>query len=139
MDSTSPRTLAALYIVAGLALVTICTIAYASAIARAWDLSWWWALHATGSDNPAGVEYGAWSGFLSDLGEAALIGGLAHLVHQHNCGVKGCWRVGAHAYDHGGIVRKVCRKHHPHASQGVSHEELLSHARANSAAQASER
>jgi hypothetical protein len=51
-----------------------------------------------------------WSGFGSDLGELAIVGGLATLVRKHNCEVKGCPRLGRHATKAG---HQVCGKHHP--------------------------
>ena len=77
---------------------------------RLFDHVWWWFLHATGSDNSSGPEYGFWSGAGSDFGEAAILGGLMQIVHEHNCQVKGCLRLGLHGTDAG---HKVCKKHHP--------------------------
>ena len=71
----------------------------------------WLAIH-TGSVNTSGSpqNYNFWSGFGSDLGEIAIIGGLVTLVRKHNCEVHRCWRLGRHqtAADH-----HVCRVHHP--------------------------
>jgi len=87
-----------------------------------------WLLHILGIEpRTPSTAYNFCIGAGSDFGELAIIGGLAHLVHQHNCHVKGCYRVGLHAYDQDGQVRKVCRKHHPHF-RNVTHQELLDHA-----------
>ena len=40
--------------------------------------------------------YGFWSGFGSDLGELAIVGGLIAVVRRHNCEVHRCWRMGRH-------------------------------------------
>jgi hypothetical protein len=69
----------------------------------------WWVLHLTGSDNLSGPWYGFWSGFGSDLGELAIVGGLVSLYWRHNCHVKRCWRIGR--LPAGGFL--VCHKHHP--------------------------
>jgi len=71
-----------------------------------------WLLHVLGIDNPAGHWYAFWSGAGSDLGEVAIIGGLAAICRRHNCEVHGCWRLGRHATAAGHIV---CRRHHPAA------------------------
>jgi hypothetical protein len=91
-------------------------------IARAWDVSWWGFLHVTGSDNPAGVEYGALSGWVGDLGLLAVLGGMVHMAHEHNCQVKGCWRIGSHPTDAG---HKACKKHHPTRGDSMTAQELL--------------
>ena len=70
----------------------------------------WLAVH-TGTVNEGGPYYGFWSGFGSDLGEIAIIGGLIGIYRKHNCHVKGCWRVGRHPVD--GTTFVVCRPHHP--------------------------
>lgn len=75
---------------------------------------WPWIVHILGIDFtvPFGhfVWYNLWSGFGSDLGEIAIVGGLATIVRKHNCEVHGCWRVGRHTTAAG---HNVCRKHHP--------------------------
>jgi hypothetical protein len=55
--------------------------------------------------------YNAWSGFGSDIGEVAIVGGLVTIVRQHNCHVHKCWRLGRHQVH--GTPHKVCRRHHP--------------------------
>ena len=69
-----------------------------------------WLLHVLGVDDVSGRWYGFWSGFGSDLGEVAIIGGLFTVYRRHNCEVHGCWRLGRHATAAG---QHVCRKHHP--------------------------
>jgi hypothetical protein len=71
---------------------------------------WWWIEVHTGTTNEPGPYYGFWSGFGSDLGELALVGGVLSLVRHSNCEVHGCWRLGRHTTAAG---HHVCRKHHP--------------------------
>lgn len=74
-----------------------------------------WLIHFIGADY--GAPYGRWvpesfwSGFGSDIGEVAIIGGILAIVRRHNCHVKGCWRVGRHPVE--GTAFVVCRAHHP--------------------------
>lgn len=70
-----------------------------------------WLLHVLGVDDMSGRWYGLWSGFGSDLGELAIIGGLISIVRHHNCHVHRCWRVGRHKVT--GTPHVVCRRHHP--------------------------
>jgi hypothetical protein len=91
----------------------------------------WFEVH-TGTVNESGPYYGFFSGFGSDLGEIALIGGIVTLFRHGNCGQKGCWRWGRHDYAMDGISHKLCRKHHPHHSgKAVTGEEIAAHAAAN--------
>jgi hypothetical protein len=69
----------------------------------------WLAVH-TGTVDESGPYYGFWSGFGSDLGEVAIVGGLLTMVRRHNCEVRGCWRLGRHKTAAG---HAVCRRHHP--------------------------
>jgi hypothetical protein len=71
---------------------------------------WHWFLHYTGTNNTSGPWYGFWSGFGSDLGEFAIVGGMFALVRKHTCEVHGCWRLGRHTTAAG---HAVCRRHHP--------------------------
>jgi len=82
---------------------------------------WWWILHVTGVDNVSGPWYGFWSGFGSDLGEIAIVGGLISIYRRHNCHVKGCWRIGKYSVEGTGYV--VCRHHHP--DEAPTHHEVL--------------
>jgi hypothetical protein len=41
-----------------------------------------WLLHALGIDDTAGPWYAFWSGFGSDIGEVAIIGGLVSVVRS---------------------------------------------------------
>lgn len=98
-------------------------------IARLFDEAWWGFEHFTGGDNASGPEYGMWSGFLSDIAEFALLGGAIHFARSKNCHVKRCWRLGLHKYDHDGVERTLCKKHHPHL-RSVTHDEIQAHAAA---------
>jgi hypothetical protein len=68
----------------------------------------WLAIH-TGTEF-AGPDkfYNAWSGWVSDIGEVVLIGGLVQLVRQRNCHHKGCWRFSHHTTAKG---YKLCKIH----------------------------
>ena len=84
-----------------------------------------WAQIHFGITNEAGPYYGFFSGSGSDLGEVAIIGGIATLVaglwHKFNCHNEGCPRIGLHAVAGGTYV--VCRKHH-RAITGHPHHKL---------------
>ena len=69
----------------------------------------WLAVH-TGTVNEAGPYYGFFSGFGSDIGEIAIVGGLISVYRRHNCEVHGCPRLARHQTAAG---HRVCRKHHP--------------------------
>lgn len=73
---------------------------------------WPWLLEhlsqASGTSSSASRSYNFWSGFGSDIGEIALIGGLITVVRGHNCHQKGCWRLGIHTTARG---HKLCKKH----------------------------
>lgn len=81
---------------------------------------WWWVEVHTGAVNEPGPYYGFWSGFGSDLGELAIIGGLISVYRRNNCEIHGCWRIGRHvtAGNH-----HVCRKHHP--DDHLTHQGVL--------------
>lgn len=68
-----------------------------------------WLVTILGISDESGRWYAFWSGFGSDLGELAVVGGLVSLYRKHNCHVRGCFRVGRHPVD--GYI--VCAKHHP--------------------------
>jgi hypothetical protein len=78
--------------------------------ARAWDQWNWWWLHATGSDNPSGPEYGFWSGFGSFV---PFLVPISVWYWRHTCHVKSCPWPAAHAYEMDGVTIKLCPKHHP--------------------------
>jgi hypothetical protein len=84
----------------------------------------WLAVH-TGTVDEAGPYYGFWSGFGSDLGEVAIVGGLLSVYRRHNCHVHGCWRVGRHKV--AGTDHVVCRRHHPDGP--LTHRDLLDQAK----------
>ena len=50
-----------------------------------------------------GRMYNFWSGFGSDLGEAAIVAAIARHI---NCAHHGCWRLGHHINGH-----VLCHKH----------------------------
>jgi hypothetical protein len=79
-----------------------------------------WLYKYTGSAG-SGSWYGFWSGFGSDLGEAAIIGGLIQMYRKHNCAVLHCWRVGHRQVP--GTDHVVCRKHHPNPPP--THDQVL--------------
>lgn len=62
----------------------------------------------TGTSNSASRSYNFFSGFGSDIGELALVGGIATVVRSRNCHQKGCWRIGIHTTSKG---HKLCKKH----------------------------
>ena len=80
----------------------------------------WLAVH-TGTINESGPYYGFFSGFGSDLGEIAIVGGLISIYRRHNCHVHGCWRVGRHQVT--GTSHVVCRRHHPDGP--LTHGQLM--------------
>lgn len=76
-----------------------------------------------GLENAGGPVYSFWSGIGSDIGELTLVGLAIGLFRQHNCHVKGCFRVAKHPVE--GTPYKVCRKHHPTIpDRGASVEEI---------------
>lgn len=81
----------------------------------------WLAVH-TGTVNEGGPYYGFFSGFGSDIGEVALIGGLVQLVRHQNCEVKGCWRFHHRATAAG---HKVCKVHHPDHQKNLTHADVI--------------
>jgi hypothetical protein len=80
----------------------------------------WVAIHTGSTQTLVGPYYNFWSGFGSDLGEVTLVAAIVvpsvALVRKHNCGVKGCWRLGHHEYEMDGIKHTLCRVHHPYPS-----------------------
>ena len=73
-----------------------------------------WLAHLLGIDNETGPIYAFWSGFGSDVGEFALLGGLVALYRRHTCHVdhpRFCWRPGTHPV--AGTPYRVCKRHHP--------------------------
>lgn len=67
-------------------------------------------LHVLGLDDASGGWYLWWSGFVGDLGELAIVGGLVSVYRRHNCEVHGCPRLGRHESAAG---HRLCRRHHP--------------------------
>ena len=78
----------------------------------------YWFLHYTGISNEAGPWYGFWSGFGSDIGELAILGGLVTVVRHWNCCVPGCWRLGHPDPEHG---HPACRHHHSRRDHPALH------------------
>lgn len=72
---------------------------------------WHWFLTVTGSNDTSGTWYGFWSGFGSDLGEFAIVGGLISLYRQRICHARWCWRRGRIEVE--GTPYTTCRKHYP--------------------------
>jgi hypothetical protein len=70
-----------------------------------------WLLHVLGVDNEAGRWYAFWSGFGSDLSEAAIVGAVLGGYRKHNCHARGCWRIGRHVVD----GTPWCNRHHEDA------------------------
>ncbi len=63
----------------------------------------------------SGRGYAFWSGAGSDVGEVAILGGIAMFWRKHNCHVYRCWRLSWHpSPDHG---HPICRHHHPDAKR----------------------
>lgn len=87
-------------------------------------LLWRWIEVHTGTVNEGGPYYGFWSGFGSDIGEVAIIGGLLSVFRKHNCHVKGCLRIGKHPVEGTGFI--VCAKHHPAIHDTVTYESVRS-------------
>lgn len=75
-----------------------------------WPFLHWLAVH-TGTLIETGPYYGFFSGFGSDIGEVAIIGGMITFARHHNCHQPRCWRIGRHRIE--GTDYVVCRKHHP--------------------------
>lgn len=79
-----------------------------------WHLAWFsW----TGADNPSGVAYGLWSGFLSVVLPGLPPTGV--LYWKHRCHTPWCWRIGKFSVHEGEMVWQRCRKHHPHDTPGA--------------------
>jgi hypothetical protein len=84
-----------------------------------------WLLHIIGLDNPAGRWELFWSGFGSDVGEAALLGAAFAFWRRHTCHVdtpRYCWRWAAHPVT--GTPFRACKKHHPQVPDRISAEHI---------------
>lgn len=84
-----------------------------------------WLAHILGIDNESGPIYAFWSGFGSDIGELAILGGMVTFYRRHTCHVnhpRFCWRWGAHPVE--GTPYKTCRRHHPAVPDRVSAEHI---------------
>ena len=84
------------------------------------SLAWLWHLLGFDAGAPYGhiVPYNVWSGFGADVGEIAIVGGIATLVRKHKCHVHGCWRYARYPVE--GTPYVVCYKHHPEMGQKVT-------------------
>jgi hypothetical protein len=89
--------------------VVLFIFALAALIATFKETWWWFEVH-TGTVHESGPYYGFFSGFGSDLGEAAIITGLLGVYRKHNCHSKGCPWIAHHEYEMDGITYKLCRK-----------------------------
>lgn len=69
-----------------------------------------WLAHWLGLDSASGAPYLALSGFLADLGELAIVGGLISIYRRHNCEVHRCPRIARHLT---AAAHRVCRRHAP--------------------------
>jgi hypothetical protein len=85
---------------------------------------WHFLAHILGQDNLAGGQYGAWSGWVSDLGLFSIFGASAAIVRKHNCEVHGCWRVGKHSTLGG---HHVCKRHHPEGGAPTADDVWIAH------------
>lgn len=63
-----------------------------------------------GSLGPHG-GYWFWSGIGSDIGEAAIVGGIVTLVRHHSCHIDGCRRLG---HIDPAVHAPACKNHHSH-------------------------
>ena len=82
-----------------------------------------WLLHFFGVlPRTPSSAYNWWSGAGSDLGEAAIVGGLLHMAKTANCHVQGCWRIGNHPVE--GTPYKTCSKHHPQTPDRITVEHI---------------
>lgn len=92
--------------------------------------SWWWFEVHSGTTNEPGPYYGFFSGFGSDLGEYAILVGVAQGVYLHwkhiNCHAPGCPRVGR--FNDASGQFKFCHHHHPEMmGNRLSLEEMHGH------------
>lgn len=94
---------------------------------RLWDVAWWWFLHASGSDNSAGPEYGFWSGFGSVWVQPPLLIAGALLYWHHTCHIGRCLRLSKHEYEMDGVTQKLCRKHHPKVNGKLTAQQVIDH------------
>lgn len=80
-------------------------------------MHWLWIhfLQETGISSSSSRAYNAWSGFLSDVGEVALIGGLIHLARARNCSVTHCRKL--HTFAVAGTPWRACKLHHPNIDE----------------------
>jgi hypothetical protein len=70
-----------------------------------------WLAQLLGLNDPSGRAYAWWSGAGSDLGELAILGGMAGIYRRHQCHVRRCWRIARQQVE--GTTWHVCHRHHP--------------------------
>ena len=70
----------------------------------------WFECHMGQSGKCSPAYYNAWSGWVSDITELAVLGGLVQVFRHHNCHVKGCLRMGKPVE---GTPYLACHRHHP--------------------------
>jgi hypothetical protein len=73
-------------------------------------LWYWFEVHSGTARGGPDPYYNAFSGWISDLGELAILGGMIQLIRHRNCHVKGCWRFGKQV---AGTPYLACHGHHP--------------------------
>ena len=61
----------------------------------------------TGTSNASSRAYDFWSGFGSDIGELAILGGMIQFARRANCHNHGCFRLSLHTTADG---YRLCRK-----------------------------
>lgn len=93
-----------------------------------WHLIQHWLAVHTGTVNEPGDYYGFWSGFGSDIGEVAIVGGLLSIYRHHNCHVQGCLRLSRAPVT--GTPWKTCWRHHPEGKP-PTHGHILADHRAH--------
>lgn len=69
---------------------------------------WWWIEVHTGTVNESGPYYGFWSGFGSDLGEIAILGGIVAFYRTHECHTSTCHWPAHHTTADGYRLCKKC-------------------------------
>lgn len=84
---------------------------------------WWWVEVHTGTVNESGPYYGFFSGFGSDLQEAAILAAIWTGARHLNCREKRCPRITLHTMEdpETHVKYRVCPKHHPLIPDEHSH------------------
>lgn len=84
-----------------------------------------WLMHVLGIDSSGSNWNRFWSGFGSDLGEAAIVAGLAAAWRRHTCHIHRCWRFARHPV--AGTPYVCCAKHHPDVPHRIKHVDVIEH------------